>query len=289
MRRSPYTRQTLGYPPPAGPTLADPEAGPHPGDVEIDAGTVILGSRRDEEFVFDNEKWAHPVEVERFAMARAPVTQSEYAAFVDDGGYANRELWSPEGWAWREGEDAHHPVYWRRESEGWQRRHFDTWVALEPHRPMIHVNHHEARAWCRWAGRRLPTEAEWVRAAATTPEDDTGRRYPWGDATPAPAHAHLDTRVAGCVDVAAHPGGDSGWGCRQMLGNVWEWTATVFEPFAGFVRDPYADYSFPWFGDHIVLRGGAYATRSRMIRNGFRSYYQPHRRDVLAGFRTCKP
>jgi iron(II)-dependent oxidoreductase len=113
------------------------------------------------------------------------------------------------------------------------------------------------------------------------------RRYPWGDAPPDPTHANLDGRALGCIDVAALPDGDSAFGCRQMFGNVWEWTATTFEPYPGFVVDPYRDYSRPWFGTHKVLRGGCYATQARLLRNTWRNFYPPDRRDVLAGFRTC--
>jgi iron(II)-dependent oxidoreductase len=165
-----YTRQTLGYPPPqleAGREEQSGEAGPLPGDASIPGGTFLLGATPDEPFVFDNEKWAHAVEVRPFAMARAPVTQAEFAAFVEDSGYRQKRFWSEVGWRWREQARAEQPVYWRREAPGrWLRRDFDRWVPLEPHRPMLHVNWHEAEAYCRWAGRRLPTEAEWEFAAA---------------------------------------------------------------------------------------------------------------------------
>src|SRR5262249_46089044 len=146
---------------------------------------------------------------------------------------------------------AEHPVYWRRTADGWQRRAFDRWVALEPHWPMLHVNWYEADAWCRWAGRRLPSEAEWELAASSFGK----RRFPWGNDPPAGEHANLDASRLECVDVAAFPPGDSPFGCRQMIGNVWEWTANDFLPYPGFVPDPYKEYSQPWFGDHKVLRG----------------------------------
>jgi iron(II)-dependent oxidoreductase len=301
-----YTRQTHGYPPPrfaadangAGQKI---RADPLPGDVTVTGGTFQLGATPDEPFVFDNEKWAHPVELGPFAITRAPVTQAEFLAFVEDDGYRRRPLWSELGWQWRDAESAQHPVYWTRDVDGtWLRRHFDTWVPLEPHLPVIHVNWYEAGAYCRWAGRRLPTEAEW-EAAASLPEDavasrrvdpdgrgtTTKRRFPWGDDAPTPAHANLDWRAMGCVDVAAYCEGDSASGCRQMLGNVWEWTADDFLPYPGFVPDPYKEYSEPWFGTRKVLRGGCWATRARLLRNTWRNYYTPDRRDVFAGFRTC--
>jgi iron(II)-dependent oxidoreductase len=293
-----YTRQTLGYPPPRFTEASNAgeggEAGPLPGDAEIAGGTFLLGAvpGRDP-FVFDNEKWAHPVDVRPFALARAPVTQAEFAAFVDDGGYRRRAWWSEAGWQWRERVGAEHPVYWRKDGAGWLRRHFDRWVRLEPHRPVVHVNWYEAEAYCRWAGRRLPTEVEWEVAAATEPTAAGAlgarkRRYPWGDDPPSAERANLDWRGGAAVDVAAHPAGESAWGCRQMLGNVWEWTCSVFGPYPGFVPDPYKEYSAPWFGDHRVLRGGAWTTRGRLLRNTWRNFYKPDRRDVWAGFRTAR-
>lgn len=266
-----YTRRTLGVPQPAPAVTID--AGPWPGDVEVPGGTYLLGALRERAgFVFDNEKWAHPVAVAPFAIARAPVTNAEFAAFVADGGYARDALWSPEGRRWRDAAGARAPLYAEQ--------------PRPPHHPVMHVCWFEAEAYCRWANRRLPTEAEWELAASSYDK----RRFPWGDAAPAPAHANLDARAHGPVDVAAHPDGDSAYGCRQMIGNTWEWTATRFAPFPGFVVDPYAEYSAPWFeSPHVVLRGGCWATRARLLRNTWRNFYPPHRRDVFAGFRTCAP
>jgi len=284
-----YTRQTHGYPPPglSGAEAPPAETGPRPGDAEVAGGRLFLGAIPDEPFVFDNEKWAHPVTVAPFAIARAPVTQEEFAAFVDDGGYLHRELWSEEGWTWRAAARGGQPVYWRRVGGAWERRDFDRWVRLEPHRPILHVNWYEAQAYCRWARRRLPTETEWEAAAALDPAAGTKRRFPWGDAPPDPHQAQLDARVLGCADVSAHPEGDSPAGCRQMIGNVWEWTQDAFAPYPGFVPDAYKEYSEPWFFTHKVLRGGCWVSRGRLLRNTWRNFYPPDRRDVWAGFRTC--
>jgi iron(II)-dependent oxidoreductase len=244
--------------------------------------------------VFDNEKWAHTVEVAPFRIARAPVTNAEFAAFVEVGGYQRRDWWSSQGWVWRTKSQARYPLYWQRDGQGWLRQHFDTLVPLEPHAPVAHVTWYEAEAYCHWAGRRLPTEAEWEMAASAAPTPDgkgiTGRkhRYPWGDVPPTPERAHLDTRFLGCVDVAAFPAGDSAFGCRQMAGNVWEWTESAFYPFPGYLVDyPYREYSAPWFGYRKVLKGGAWATRSRLAYNTYRNFFPPARNDVYAGFRTC--
>jgi iron(II)-dependent oxidoreductase len=288
-----YTRQTLGYPEPRLATAAPPpdEAGPLPGDVEVPGGTHLLGGTRDSPFVFDNEKWAHGVTVAPFRIARAPVTNAEFAEFVEAGGYRAERFWTPEGWRWRASVDAERPVYWEPAPGGgfvWRR--YDRVVPLAPHAPVIHVNAFEADGYCRWAGRRLPTEAEWELAATGPAEVGRKRPFPWGDEPPTSEHANLDGRWGGCVDVAALPAGDSAFGCRQMIGNVWEWTASRFLPYPGFVADPYKDYSEPWFATpHRVLRGGCWATRGRLLRNTWRNFYEPHRRDVLGGFRTCAP
>jgi iron(II)-dependent oxidoreductase len=297
-----YTRQTLGYSRPRLTPLANNslsrdrkgavEDRPLPygrgsdcrGDGFVGGGTFLLGATPDEPFVFDNEKWAHPVPLRPFTIARAPVTQAEFAAFVEDNGYRRPELWSEAGWHWRQTAKAEQPLYWQRQGQDWLRRDFDRWLPLEPHRPVIHVNWYEAEAYCRWAGRRLPSEAEW-EAAASGPAPK--RRYPWGDAPPDATRAQLDGYALGCCDVAALPEGDSACGCRQMIGNVWEWTADDFGPYPGFTPDPYRDYSQPWFGTHKVLRGGAWPTRARLLRNTWRNFYKPDRRDVWAGFRTC--
>ncbi len=302
-----YTRQTLAYPPPAistageRPSVADytrnvDNSGPCPGDAEILGGTFLLGASPEEPFVFDNEKWAHEVEIRPFGLARAPVTQAEFAAFVEDQGYRRPELWSGEGWTWREGEAAEHPLYWRSEGGGrWLRRDFHCWVPLEPRRPVIHVNWWEAEAYCRWARRRLPSEAEWEVAASAEPAvrgrefSRQKRRFPWGDNPPTPDRANVAWHAMGAVDVGDCAAGDSAFGCRQMIGNVWEWTSSDFGPYPGFVVDPYKEYSQPWFGTHKVLRGGAWTTQPRLLRNTWRNFYPPHRRDVWAGFRTCRP
>jgi iron(II)-dependent oxidoreductase len=272
------TRQTLGYPAPlfAGKSTethggaTDPVAG----SVSVPGGTYVIGSQANDGFTFDNEKWAHHVDVSPYRIARAATTQQEFARFVDDSGYSRPELWSVDGWGWREREKAQHPVYWRQDPErGWMRRHFDRWVPLEPQLPAANICWYEADAYCRWAGKRLPTESEWEIAA-------TGAQG--GSA------ANLDWKVGGTCDVSSHPEGDSIYGCRQMIGNVWEWTSSDFLPYPGFSEDPYKEYSSPWFGSHKALRGGAWSTRSRLIRTAYRNFYTPDRRDIWAGFRTCE-
>lgn len=279
-------------------SLSTPAAGadrPLPADAWVPGGQLMLGSSVDSGFLFDNEKWAHPVEIRPFRIAREAVTNAEFARFVDERGYERPEFWSDVGWSWRGRLQAQHPIYWQKEGNGeWRVRRFHEVVPLEPPEPVIHVNWYEAEAFCRWAGRRLPNEVEWEAAAAGVPTADgellasNKRRYPWGNEPRTPERANLDLRHPHPIPVNLLPAGDSACGCRQMIGNVWEWTASDFEPYPGFSADAYQDYSAPWFGGtHKVLRGGAFTTRSRMICNNYRNFYTPDRRDVLAGFRTC--
>lgn len=301
-----YTRQTHGYPPPKfsarnsdaelldeAPNSTSTQTCDLTEDAEIPGGTFMLGTLS-EGFSFDNEHRAHEVTVKPFAISKTAVTNAAYRTFVEHRGYNRREFWSEEGWQWKASVDAQHPVYWRCEQSGnWLRRNFDAWVPLEEYQPVIHVNWFEANAFCRWAGRRLPTEAEWEFAASVELEANgrathtSKRAFPWGNDSPTSERANLDWRTGGCVAVDSAPAGDSAFGCRQMIGNVWEWTATAFGPYPGFTPGPYKEYSEPWFGDHKVLRGGCWATRSRLIHNSYRNFYTPDRRDVWAGFRTC--
>lgn len=310
-----YTRQTLSYPPPLIPIaerqvddslvvnqirFAEHNAAHVQSDNCLSADAKIpgvkftIGSAPNQRFAFDNEELAHEVQIAPFAISKTALTNGEFKDFVEDAGYRRSELWSAEGWQWRTDVRAEYPVYWRPEGHrSWLRRNFDEWVALDERLPVIHVNWYEADAYCRWANRRLPTEAEWETCASAELEANgrsfktSKRRYPWGKYSPTLERANLDWSARGCVPVDALPEGDSAFGCRQMIGNVWEWTASNFQPYPGFVAGPYKEYSDPWFGNHKVLRGGCWSTRSQLIHNSYRNFYTPDRRDVLAGFRTC--
>ncbi|MDA1100318.1 MAG: selenoneine synthase SenA [Proteobacteria bacterium] len=293
-----WARQTLAYPTPtlaiAADVSAERAAGPYPGWAAVPGGRFLLGAPRDAPFLFDNEKWGHPVTIEPFEIAKAPITNRQFQAFVDDGGYGREAFWCADGWRWRQKADAAYPVYWQPDGPGnWLVRRFERILPLPADEPVIHVNWYEATAYCRWSGERLPTEAEWEVAALGEATADGAlaavkRRYPWGETPPDPACANLDGRALGPIDVAALAAGDSAFGCRQMLGNVWEWTADTFNAFPGFSPDAYKEYSEMLFGDTKVLRGGAWTTRGRMIHGTYRNYFEPHRNNVFSGFRTCR-
>lgn len=277
------TLQTLGLPAPrrahdALPAGADGDVR----EIPFSGGEFLQGAAGDDgEHAFDNEKWAHPVCVAAFAIDSRPVSSGRFLAFVEERGYTRKEFWTDDGWRWREASGATAPRNWKREGSRWTMRWFDTWHDLDLDSPLVHVSRHEAEAYCRWAGRRLPTESEWEYAARNGGRDV---RYPWGNAMPEGVPG-LDYRLeipAMVTEPAANPSG-----LEMMIGGVWEWTSSAFLPYPGFATDAYAEYSQPWFGTHGVLRGGSFATRSRLVHNRWRNFYLPHRNDVFAGFRTC--
>ncbi len=298
-----YTRRTLNYPAPVfNHTVIDDEqhdADIHQGDAKIPGGEYFLGANKKIDFCFDNEKWQHPVTVKPFAISRTATSYQQYADFVNHGGYTQKDFWCDDGWAWLQKHNIQQPNGWKKDTSGnWLIQHFNQWKPLRPHAAVIHINWYEANAWCRWAKRRLPTEAEWELAASGTPENiNEKRNYPWGNDWgndrgdgrnfTSPQLANMDSRAMGTINVSALPQSDSAFGCRQMLGNCWEWVSDTFNPYPGFTPDMYADYSQPLFGNTKVLRGGAWASRSRMLRNTWRTYYGPERNDVFAGFRSC--
>lgn len=280
-----YTRQTLGYPAPALESRTHPVGARATGDAEVAGGLFLLGTVDDGRWAFDNEKWAHPVTVKPFRMSRTAVTCGEFLRFVSARGYEREEFWTGPGWRAQSASRRSAPVYWRRSGERWEVRRFDRWEALPEDEPVVHVSCHEAEAYCRFAGRRLPTEAEWEYAATWDPASGRKRLHPWGDSPWAPGLANLEN--AAPASVHAYAAGDSPWGVRQMIGNVWEWTSSPFLPYPGFFRDPYKEYSEPWFGTHRVLRGGAFTTSRRIACATYRNFFTPERSDVFAGFRTC--
>ncbi len=285
-----YMRQTRGLTaPPFGQNRSVSSENQVTGDVEIPGGEFRLGALQTNKFAFDNEKWAHTTPIEPFEISRTATTQGQFRDFVEDGGYRTREFWSQDGWEWLQSVNRNHPIYWRRENSQWKFRRFDEWVPLEPKHPMIFVNYYESLAYCEWANRRLPTEAEWELAASgwSSGDPETKRTYPWGETPPDHRRANLDLAYGGTVEISAFPESDSPFGCRQMIGNCWEWTSSLFEPFPGFEPDFYLQYSQPWFGSRRVLRGGSWMTRSSLIRNGYRNFFTPDRNDIPAGFRTC--
>jgi gamma-glutamyl hercynylcysteine S-oxide synthase len=255
--------------------------------VEVPAGPCTIGAP-DDGFAYDNERPRHRADVAAFQIGRTPVTNAAYLGFITDGGYERREWWSAEGWAWKEEFDITGPGGWSTDRTGQLR--LGRLEPLHPDHPVIHVSFYEADAFARAHGVRLPTELEWEKAASWDSATGTAHPYPWGRRRPAPGlHANLDQRGCGTAPAGAYPAGASPCGCLGMIGDVWEWTSSVFDGYPGFIAHPYREYSEVFFGEHYrVLRGGSWATRSRVATTRFRNWDYPQRRQIFAGFRIAR-
>jgi len=273
--------------PPPGPALTDMLR--LPVEVLIPGGPFTMGTS-DEPWALDNERPAHIVDVGPFYLDTTPVTNSAYLEFIADGGYVDERLWNPAGWQHRQKAGLTAPLFWQQAGAGqWVRRRFGVTEPVAATEPVMHVCWYEADAFARWAGRRLPTEAEWEKAARYDPESGLSRRYPWGDADPAPALANLSQSHLQPAPAGSYPDGAAPSGARQLIGDVWEWTASDFLPYPGFVSYPYKEYSEVFFGpDYKVLRGGAFSADPVACRATFRNWDYPIRRQIFAGFRTAR-
>ncbi|NYI06389.1 ergothioneine biosynthesis protein EgtB [Allostreptomyces psammosilenae] len=272
----------------AAPPSAPADAATLPAEVVVPGGPFTMGTST-EPWALDNERPAHRVHVPAFAIDTTPVTNAAYQRFIADGGYHEPRWWSPAGWEHRCRAGLEAPLFWRREGSTWTRRRFGVVEEVPPAQPVLHVCWYEAEAYARWAGRRLPTEAEWEKAARHDPVTGRSRRYPWGDADPEPRHANLGQRHLAPAEAGGYPEGASPLGVRQLIGDVWEWTASHFLPYPGFRAWPYREYSEVFFGpEHRVLRGGSFAVSPVACRGTFRNWDYPVRRQIFAGFRTAR-
>jgi iron(II)-dependent oxidoreductase len=262
---------------------------PAPGTmVRFPGGRASVGTD-DRAAAYDNERPAHAIDVEPFWIDVHPVTNGEYLAFIAADGYATPELWSESGWRWRSESGAEAPKYWTLEQGRWTTRTMDRRHAVHPVHPVCHVSFHEAEAFARWAGKRLPTELEWEVAASWDPVVGAARTYPWGEAIPDGALANVDQLTFGTAAVGSYPRNVSPIGCRGLIGDVWEWTSSDFGPWPGFESFPYREYSEVFFGnEYKVLRGGSWATRPGAVRNTFRNWDYPIRRQIFSGFRCAR-
>ena len=209
-----------------------------------------------------------------FRIGRTPITNATYLTFVEGGGYERRPWWRAEAWAWKEQYDITHPEGWARGPDGtWRRWTLDGWAPLDPDEPVVHLSWFEADAFARSQGARLPTEAEWEKAATWDQEARPG---------------NLDQGLLGPAPVGAYPEA-AGCGALGLLGDVWEWTSSPFGGYPGFVAHPYREYSEVFFGDdYRVLRGGSWATRSRVASPTFRNWDLPQRRQIFSGVRLVR-
>jgi iron(II)-dependent oxidoreductase len=268
--------------PPAGRSLGARE-------VLVPGGPFTMGTST-EPWALDNERPAHVVEVPAFLIDAAAVTNGEYAEFIAAGGYDDQRWWSDVGWAHRVSAGLTAPEFWERDGAGeWYRRRFGVVERVPADEPVVHVCFHEAEAYARWAGKRLPTEAEWEKAARYDPTTGRSRRFPWGDEEPTAEHANLGQRHLQPAAAGAFPLGASPLGVQQLVGDVWEWTSSGWHPYPGFEVFPYPEYSQVFFGgDYRVLRGGSFGTDPAAIRSTFRNWDHPIRRQIFSGFRCAR-
>ncbi|HUD72272.1 MAG TPA: SUMF1/EgtB/PvdO family nonheme iron enzyme [Dongiaceae bacterium] len=258
--------------------------------MDIDAGRATLGVDRSEAiYAWDNEGPHHTETVAAFAIESSNVTNAAFMEFVEAGGYRDAAHWNPADRDWVRRESPGHPPFWERRDDGWGWRGLFEAIPLPPAWP-VYVSHAEAEAYARWRGARLPTEAEFQRAAYGTPRGEE-RRFPWGTAEPDPArHGLFDFARWDPAPAGSHPAGRSAWGVDDLVGNGWEWTSTPFAPFPGFrPQATYPEYSADFFdGEHFVLKGASPATARELLRPTFRNWFRPRYPFVYAAFRCAR-
>jgi ergothioneine biosynthesis protein EgtB len=264
--------------------------------VDIPGGIFELGYSG-HGFCYDNELPEHKVYLQPFKIDVAPVTNGDYMKFIEDGGYEDYKYWLADGWDLVKQENWNAPLYWaKEEKEGrkvggkvaWIKKDFRGVNKIDPDEPVINVSYYEADAYARWSGKRLPTEAEWEKAAAWNEELQRKTVYPWGDERPSPKHANLlESYLWGPSKVGAYSNGRSYFGCHQMIGDAWEWTSSEYVLYPGF-KSKFSEYTDKWTINQKVLRGGCFATPAAQIHNSYRNYFKPHERILFAGFRCAK-
>jgi iron(II)-dependent oxidoreductase len=271
---------------PSSPTPRSSVAGG--GEIRVPGGAFLMGTST-EPWALDNERPAHQVHVPTFFIDTTPVTNQQFSAFIADGGYRDAQWWSASGWRHRTEAGLSAPMHWRRDGAGWVAETFGRTAPIRPDAPVVHVCYFEAEAYAAWAGRRLPTEAEWEKVARFDPAGGRSRRYPWGDEEPQPHHANLGQQHLEPAPVGAYPAGASPQGVHQLIGDVWEWTSSPFAGYPGFRAFPYREYSEVFFGGRYrVLRGGSFGTDPAACRGTFRNWDYPIRRQIFSGFRCAR-
>jgi ergothioneine biosynthesis protein EgtB len=259
------------------------------GAVEVEGGLFWIGHAGDE-FAFDNEKPYHRVFVPDFAIDRVPVSNGEYLEFILDGGYTDFRWWFAEGWEFIHREGWQAPLYWELRGFDWMIRDFSGLHRAEDKadEPVTHVSFYEASAFAKWAGKRLPTEAEWEKAACLPAQQAKRLSFPWGEEDPDDSRANLfENDLWGVAPLGSFPEGKSAYGCYQMIGDVWEWTTSDYVPYPGF-KPEFDEYNDKWFVGQKVLRGGSYATPRVHIRSTYRNFFHANERWMISGFRCVK-
>jgi ergothioneine biosynthesis protein EgtB len=263
------------------------------GMAEIEGGLFSLGYEparpSSYEFAFDNEKPRHQVFLQDFALDKAPVSNGDFLEFINDGGYQNFRWWFSEGWEAVNREQWRAPLYWELHDAEWMIRDFS---GLQPatsrkDEPVCHVSYFEASAFAKWAGKRLPTEGEWEKAACYDARRKVRTSFPWGDTDPGSGNTNLfENGLWSVAPIGAFPEGATPYGCQQMIGDVWEWTTSDYVPYPGF-KSEFDEYNDKWFVNQKVLRGGSFATPQLHIRATYRNFFHAHERWMTSGFRLA--
>jgi gamma-glutamyl hercynylcysteine S-oxide synthase len=259
-----------------------------PAEVLVPAGEFTMGTST-EPWALDNERPAHRACTGAYWLDTTPVTNRDYQRFLACGGYDDPRWWSEPGWAHRCEAQLVAPQFWYLDGGSWWRTRFGVTEPVPPDEPVVHVSFFEAQAYAAWAGKRLPTEVEWEKAARFDPATGRSRRFPWGDEDPTPAHANLGQRHLQPAAAGSYPAGASALGVHQLIGDVWEWTSSRFSSYPRFVSFPYREYSEVFFGgDYRMLRGGSFGTDAVACRGTFRNWDHPVRRQIFTGFRCAR-
>lgn len=280
---NPFTRAQAAEPPAASSRAPAPTGGALE-LVGFAGGEVTIGAGPERGFVYDNERPVHVRALAPFRLALTPATNADWLAFMDAGGYQRRELWTREGWRWRQAERIERPLHWTEDGRLWR---LGELVDIDPEAPVMHISWFEADAFATFHGLRLPSEFEWELAASSGPASGQRSPLPWGTEPVSRARANVD-QVGGGPVAATSFDGATQTGLRALIGDVWEWTASWFDGYPGFSSYPYREYSEPFFGEHYrVLRGGSWATRPRVASVTFRNWDLPQRRQIFAGVRLA--
>lgn len=257
------------------------------GMVKIPGGLYELGFSGSD-FCYDNEVPEHKTYLNAYEIDTYPVTNKQFMAFIDAGGYEDYRFWLSDGWDIVNEKKWDAPLYWQKMEGYWYKKDFAGLNKILPHEPVTNVSYFEADAYSKWAGKRLPTEAEWEKAASWNEELNKKTMYPWGNKLPSEHNSNLlESWNWAPSQIGSYPQGKSYYGCQQMLGDVWEWTSSEYVLYPGF-RSKFSEYTDKWAINQKVLRGGSFATPRSQIRNSYRNYFKPHERIPFSGFRCVR-
>lgn len=255
--------------------------------VHVSGGIYELGYAGNG-FCYDIEMPEHKVYLNDYKIDAFPVTSGQYIEFIESGGYSDYRHWLSDGWNAVKKNGWIAPMYWYKEGSSWRVRDFLGDRTVDPDEPVSHVSFYEADAYCKWAQKRLPTEAEWEKAACWDEQRQKKTAFPWGSDFPSDRHANLlESNLWGCTPIGSYPHGASHYGCHQMIGDVWEWTSSEFVGYPGF-RSGFSEYNDKWFTGQKVLRGGSFATPRISIRTSYRNFFRLDERWMVSGFRCAE-